>query len=73
MARSRRKTPIAGVAADSDKTFKVIEHRRARRAVKVALEAGAEVPPTRSFGDPWNGSKDGKRWFGDRWPEGYRK
>lgn len=60
-------------SAASDKPFKTAEHRRERRAVRVALETGREPPPSKDFGDPWRGDKDGKIWFGDRWPEVVRK
>ena len=73
MSRSHRKTPIAGVTtAESDKFFKTTEHRRERRAVRVAIRAGEETPPPKAFGDPWRGHKDGKIWHGYR-PEIIRK
>lgn len=65
MSRSKRKTPIIGLCADSDKPFKVVEHRRERRAVAVALRAGEEPPHPKTFGDPWASCKDGKCY----WPE----
>lgn len=35
MSRSRKRTPISGITrAESDKPFKVSEHRRERRAVR---------------------------------------
>lgn len=74
MSRSTRKTPMRGVTtATSDKFFKTKEHRRERRAVRVALEVGHELPLSKGFGDPWNGHKDGKLWWGNSWPEVYRK
>lgn len=74
MSRSRRKTPIVGITtADSDKAFKQTEHRRERRAVKTLLGAGEEPPPTRTFGDPWAGQKDGKAWLDEPAPKLMRK
>jgi hypothetical protein len=74
MSRSRRKTPIVGLTTSpSEKTDKVIAHRRGRHAVKnsieVAARAGDDAPP----GEPehprsgrWTFAKDGKRWIGQR-------
>lgn len=63
MARSRRRTPILSVTTSaSDKPFKVKEHRKERRAVKSALASEREPPHPLTFGDPWNGPKDGKVW-----------
>jgi hypothetical protein len=74
MPRSRRKTPIAGITtADSDKLFKQAEHRRERRAVKVRLDAGEELPPPKTFGNPWAGQKDGKAWLVEPVPKLMRK
>lgn len=72
MARSRRKLPIAGVAAFSDKQFKVFAHRQERRAVKVALDRADELPSPKLFGDPWDGPKDGKIWW-RHYPKVFRK
>lgn len=74
MARSRRKTPIVGIAtADSEKAFKAREHRRERRSVATALAAGEDPPEPKAFGNPWAGDKDGKQWIGDRHPHLLRK
>jgi hypothetical protein len=74
MSRSRRKTPIIGLAAStSEKTDKVTAHRRVRHAVKTAVEAAAREGgrrPTRGARAPafrsWTFAKDGKRWVGPR-------
>lgn len=64
MTRSRKKVPITGATtAQSDKPFKKREHRRERAAVRDALATGAEPPHPKSFGDPWDGEKDGKRYW----------
>ena len=72
MSRSKRRTPISCVCADSDKLFKQAEHRRERTAVRVAVEQGSEPPSPREFGDPWKGQKDGKLYEPGR-PELLRK
>ena len=64
MSRSHRKTSIASITtAVSDKAFKQVEHRRARRAVKAIDLTEAEPPAAKDFGDPWSGEKDGKARF----------
>jgi hypothetical protein len=61
MSRSFRRTPIFAVTtAPSDKAFKAAEHRRERRAVKIAVRLEREVPAGRLYGDPRHGDKDGK-------------
>lgn len=75
MTRSRRRTPRRGVASNSDKPFKLVEHRRERRAVRIALWIGEEpLPHPKKYGNPWSAPKDGKRWFNPaKWPKGMRK
>jgi hypothetical protein len=75
MSRSRRKTPIAGITtAESDKAFKVAEHRRERRTVNAALNTAEDLPHTKLFGNPWASEKDGKRLFDPtRHPASMRK
>jgi hypothetical protein len=74
MSRSRRRTPIVGMTtAESDKPFKVAEHRRERRIVRSAIKAGDDSPTVRLFGNPWASDKDGKQWLGDRHPDLMRK
>jgi hypothetical protein len=73
MSRSRRKTPVHGLCADSDKPFKRMEHRRERRAVKVALAASDDPPNRKTFGSPWASCKDGKRYMPDPEPKDMRK
>lgn len=65
MARSKRKTPFIAVTnAQSDKPFKVIEHRSERRSVRVAvlktLDGDDRTLHAKRFGDPWRAPKDGK-------------
>jgi hypothetical protein len=74
MSRSRRKTPIVGLTTSpSEKTDKVIAHRRGRHAVKssveVAARAGDDAPsaePEHPRSGRWTFAKDGKRWIGQR-------
>ena len=66
MSRSRKRTPITGMTtAPSDKPFKRAEHSRERTAVRAALRQDREPPPTRLYGDPALGLKDGKQYAPD--------
>ncbi|MBK5945223.1 hypothetical protein CCR83_01865 [Rhodobacter veldkampii DSM 11550] len=75
MSRSHRKTPIIGVTkAPSDKAFKAIEHRRARRALNQIDQTANDAPHEKQFGDSWRADKDGKHPFDPReCPELMRK
>jgi hypothetical protein len=80
MSRSRRKTPIVGLAnSASEKDDKVIAHRRARHAAKIAVAAAhrngdAEaVERDHPRSGQWTFGKDGKRWIGRRDPTLMRK
>jgi len=76
MARSRRKTPICGVAADSNKEFKSKEHRRERRKVRQMLtksEDDYNLPSPKKYGNSWDSPKDGQIYFGDyKFPSTYK-
>lgn len=64
MSRSIKKTPIFGIATPvSDKPFKQSEHRRERRAARIALRLEKELQSRFEYGNPWNTPKDGKRWW----------
>ncbi|AGA08976.1 hypothetical protein [Sinorhizobium meliloti] len=64
MARSRRRTPITGMTtAESDKGFKVKEHRRERVALRALDISSQEPQSSKVFGNPWRGDKDGKQRF----------
>lgn len=64
MSRSRKQTPIVAITtASSDKPYKVAEHRRERRSVKVSLDSGLEPEHPKAFGNPWRGEKDGKAYL----------
>lgn len=68
MSRSRRHTPISGICGtrESNKQFKVQEHRRERRAVKQRLQVEQEeMPHPKEYGNEWDSPRDGKMWFGD--------
>ena len=64
MARSRKKTPIAGLtSARSEKADKQAAHRRERRKVRTVLtvESAPELlPDRREVSDVWVYAKDGK-------------
>lgn len=67
MSRSKRKVPIAGITtARTEKPYKVDEHRSERRTARTRIKSGRpdDIPHPKVFGNPWNGPKDGKRWFG---------
>lgn len=56
--------------AESEKRFKQREHQRERSRVRDALNADREIdeidpPPSKLFGNPWAGDKDGKHWLDD--------
>ena len=69
MSRSRKKTPIVGhTKAESDKPFKVKEHRRERRVVKQDLTSADDydnmvLPDKEQHGNDWESPKDGKKWM----------
>ena len=64
MSNSRKKHAISGLTTDSDKPFKVKEHRRERHHVRQTLRsADDDADPRlhqRFYGDPWNSPKDGR-------------
>jgi len=66
MARSRKKTPIAGIAsAKSEKADKLAAHRKERRKVRSRLSTDAEpeiLPHRREVGNVWSFAKDGKKY-----------
>ncbi|MDE3097494.1 MAG: hypothetical protein KGK07_16025 [Chloroflexota bacterium] len=61
MSRSRRHTPLVGLAA-SEQWYKRKGNRRLRVAVRRTLRAGADDVwlPLDGFCDHWNGPKDGR-------------
>ena len=78
MSRSRRKTPISGITtAKSDHLWKKMAARKLRHRVKQELNAtldGDRFAGKRwDLVDPWTSEKDGKSWFGDRFPKLMRK
>lgn len=67
MSRSKRKTPLIGLTtAQSDKPFKIDEHRSERRRARVLFQSTLDADDRRLhskvYGDPWNAPKDGKQW-----------
>lgn len=75
MSRSRKKVPITGVAVcESEKQDKRKANRKLRASVRVAIADDREVmPQLREVSNVWTFGKDGKGWWGDRFPEVYRK
>jgi len=71
VSRSRKKTPIIShTKADSDKPFKVQEHKRERRTVKHHLTKTGDydsmvLSDKERFGNEWNAPKDGKHYWKD--------
>lgn len=65
MSRSTRKSPVRGItSADSEKADKAAAHRKIRRAVRVAVDRGADfLPHGRELSNPWSMAKDGKARF----------
>lgn len=74
MSRSRKSRPGGGIAvADSDKPFKVAEHRRERRVAAASLRAGKEDCPVDDYGNPYRSPKDGKQYWLDHDAKWMRK
>ena len=65
MARSRKRTPIRGIAADSEKEDKQLWHRRMRRKTKHALAADKEPPSVRDVSNPIDMGKESKLYMPD--------
>ena len=68
MSRSKKHTPVAGIAGDSDKQDKRLANRALRRSSKSQISAepsieDAVLPVLRDVSDVWSMSKDGKRRF----------
>jgi tryptophanyl-tRNA synthetase len=76
MSRSKKKTPVSGIAiADSEKSWKQKIHRLFRRKEKQAIRK-EEDPPEKleEIESIWEGPKDGKSRFDDeKYPELMRK
>lgn len=68
MSRSRKKTPILGVASGSCKKYKKQSNRRARR-----VPVDQELPHKQAFGDEWGSPRDGKYYMRNPKPEDMRK
>lgn len=71
MSRSKRRTPIFGIASfESEKPDKKIWHARMRSRVKTGLAStpsdqleGYVAPTPNKVGSVWSMAKDGKRYF----------
>jgi hypothetical protein len=68
MSRSRKKSPIIGVAAHSEKQWKRFANRKLRVASAVALAQSGNydalvLPTMNEVSNENDGPKDGKRYF----------
>lgn len=78
MSRSHRKTPITGITgAKSEAEWKAKAARKLRVATRglLATQPEAETLSGKRWEvvNPWDGPKDGKSWFGKRYPKSMRK
>jgi hypothetical protein len=60
MSRSRKKTPVVGHAADSERHDKALWHRRLRAREREAFANGTEMPDIKDVSNPWYLGKDGR-------------
>ena len=68
MSRSRRKNPIRGLAADSDKDWKKMINRSLRRRTHMALSRCPDfgdlvLPVLNDIANAWDSPKDGKTMY----------
>ena len=79
MSRSKKKTPIRGVAGNPDKESKREANRLERKVVKQILHEHAdkldeiELPIKREVSDVWSFNKDGKSFIKDATDKDLRK
>ncbi len=76
MSRSRRKTPISGITtADSDHLWKKMAslRHRVKQHLNATLDGDRFAGKRWDLVNPWSSQKDGKSWFGGRYPELMRK
>jgi hypothetical protein len=65
MSRSRRHTPIMGIAGGrNEKWWKRRANRRLRRLARLIHDEDQVEPLLRETSDVWSSPKDGKHWFG---------
>ena len=60
MSRSRKKTPVVGHAASSERDDKIAWHGRMRARERSALVTGDEMPDVKDVSNPWYMGKDGR-------------
>ena len=60
MSRSRKKTPVIGIAAESERADKARWHRRMRARERLALAQSKEMPDIKEVSNPWYMGKDGR-------------
>jgi len=64
MSKSYRKTPIMGLASDSDKWYKIYLHKKHRRKVNIMLQHGIYDGLSHNIPyDSYSSPKDGKTDF----------
>jgi len=69
MSRSYKRNAITGYTmAESDKPYKIQEHKRERAKVRTALNSCDDfedllLPDSKEFGNEYNAPKDGKQYF----------
>lgn len=78
MSRSKRKTPIIGIAGSvGQHIFKKHESRAKRHRVRQYLtsENYDKLPHDKEYGNEWSSPRDGKTWFGydKQWKKAMRK
>lgn len=76
MSRSRRHTPIFGIASlESEKTDKQLAHRAQRAAERVAIagERLDDMPLPRETSNTWSFRKDGRSYWAEAPVEYMRK
>lgn len=78
VSRSRRKLPILGITKkETEQQYKRTSNRAERRKAHILLATEqteqVELLSPKLFGDPWNGPKDGKRWWSAMTPQYWRK
>lgn len=83
MSKSKRKTPIGGMAccgSDAQKKFRSQENRAQRRFVRVCLQIdpleGQKLLThyhPKQYGNEWASPRDGKQYWGDADDEFFRK
>ena len=73
MSRSRKKNPVCGYVAESDKKWKTESNKKLRRKVKSDPEENADLR-LKDVSNVYASNKDGKgRFDPEKYPKGMRK